>query len=431
MRKIVLVFAAMTCSFAGMAQEKMVSSALYELKAQNYDEAKADIDKAEANPETKDKAKTLYAKAQVYFELYKVEKFKASNPWKEGTQALLKLVEVKPDYEKDEVNGLLFYGAGLYYNTGTNLYNKEKNMEGAAEDLKYTIKIHDLAGGKRFEKNPTTAKRLDTFYSNALQTLARCAYFSGNYEEAITAYNKIKKDPIVKSVDNYNILLASYENYNAKNANKLTTEEYAAIQEARTAYPNDANVKTFELNYFIKNNKLSDLVKKTEEDAAKEPNRADLQLNLGMAYQGLANPKDGKKPANAEELNAKAEAAYAKAISLAPEDANINFNLGILYFNQGVELNSDMGKVTGTSDADNKKYDDLKVKRDAKFTKATPYLEKCYSILSPKYSPSMSADDKETYHSTLSALKQVYAVQNKTDKMKEMGEKMKQMEAGK
>jgi len=429
MRKVVLVFAAMACSFAGMAQEKMVSSALYELNGKNFDEAKADIDKAQSNPETKDKAKTLFAKAQVYFGLMTAEKYKSAETWKEGTQALIKLVEVKPEYEKDDVNGLLFYGAGLYYNTGTKLYNEKKNEE-AVEDLKYTIKIHDLAGGKRFEKFPSV-KRLDTFYSNALLTLARCAYFSGNYEEAISAYNKIKKDPIVKSVDNYNILLASYENYNNKNANKLTTEEFAAIQEARAAYPNDANIKTFELNYFIKNNKLSDLVKKTEEDAAKEPTRADLQLNLGMAYQGLANPKDGKKPANADELNAKAETAYAKAISLAPEDANINFNLGILYFNQGVELNSDMVKITGTSDADNKKYDDLKGRRDVKFAKATPYLEKCYFILSPKYSPSMSGDDKETYHSTLSALKQLYAVQNKTDKMKEMGEEMKQMEAEK
>src|SRR6202012_5329045 len=165
--------------------------------------------------------------------------------------------------------------------------------------------------------------------------------------------------PIVKSAENYNVLLDSYDKYNTKENNKKTAEEFAAIQEAVADYPADPNIKASELNYYIKNNKLNELVKKIEDGVAKEPNNAELQLTLAMTYQGLANPKDGKKPANADELSAKSEHAYLEAYRLSPEGVSVNYNLGSLYYNEGVELNSQAAAITGTTAADDKKVADL------------------------------------------------------------------------
>ena len=425
MKKAVLVVAALGVTFMGMAQDKFVTSALTALSVKSYDEDKQDIDKAMASPETREKPKALFAKGNIYISLQGQDKYKASNPYREAMQAYMKLAEVKPEYEKEDVNTKLFYGAQMYYNDAINLFNDKKYAE-ATDLLKNTIKIHDLGGGKRFEKFGP-AKYFDTIAARAYLSMATCAYTMQNNEEAIRLISIVKSNPITKSNDNYIILLESYEKYNKANANKMGAEELAAIQEARNAYPNDVNIRNMEMNCYLRNGKLNELLKKMEETASKEPNNADVNFNVGLLYQGLANPKDAPKPSNTDELYAKSEAAFTRAVKLSPDNANYNYNFGTLYYMQAYDYNDQMNKVTGNSAADLKKYDGLKLKRDAFFTKAVPYLEKAYSTLSPNES-AMGDNDKEIYHATMTALKQIYAVQNNTPKATEMGNKLKAME---
>ena len=71
---------------------------------------------------------------------------------------------------------------------------------------------------------------------------------------------------------------------------------------------------------------------------------------------------------------------------------------------------------------------ELKAKRDAMFEKSLPGLEKATDILSAKDFSSMRPDDKDTYHDALTALKQIYAVQNKSDKVTDVVKKLKKFE---
>ena len=87
-----------------------------------------------------------------------------------------------------------------------------------------------------------------------------------------------------------------------------------------------------------------------------------------------------------------------------------------------LDFNSKMNEITGTSDADTKKYDGLKADRDAAFGQALPYFEKAYTVLSPNEA-SLKAEDWATYKSTILALKEIYARQNKMDKSQEMAKK--------
>ncbi len=424
MKKTILVVAALASTYAGMAQDKYVSSALTALSVKNLDEAKQDIDKAIANPETKEKPKALFAKAQIYFAMQMSDKYKASNPYREGTQALLKLVEVKPDYKPEEVNPVMMYGAFLYYNDGIKTYDEKKYAD-AAELLKYTVKIHNVGGGKRFEKLGPTAKSFDTVAVNAEIQVARCAYGLKNNEEVIRVLNNVKGNPIAKNKDNYIILLESYEAYNKDNGNKMANEELAAIQEARTAFPDDPNIRNMEMNSFMRNGKMADLLKKMEEGVAKEPNNSDLNYNLGVLYMGLANPKDGKKPANAAEYLTKSETAFATAVKLSPDNPVYNYNFGTLFYDQAYNTNEMMNAITGTTAADNKKYEDLKTKRNAFFAKAQAPYEKAYSIYNAK--PKMDGSDQDVYHATLVALKQIYLIQEKMDQVKDITAKLDAM----
>jgi len=414
MKKIILIAATLGISFAGIAQEKYVTSANVALNSKNYDEAKEDIDKAMASPDTKEKPKALFAKAQIYLSLQNVDKYKAANPYREAFQALTKLVEVKPDYEKQTVDGLLLYCAFLSYNEGVKAYNDKKFSE-AIDLMKNVIKVHDMC--KRFDKlPPATVKQYDTVAADAALTMANSAYYSANYEQAIPLLTNAKNNLITKTPSVYQCLIDAY------NKQKDSKSAFAAIEEGRTAFPDDVTLRNYELNYYITSGKLDDLIKKLEDASAKDPNNSDLLFNVATTYLGMANPKEGKKPANAAELTAKSEDAFQRALKLSPENGGYNYNFGALYFNQATDINDQMNAITGSSAADLKKYDELKAKRDALFIKSSPYFEKAYSIFSAKEG-SLKGEDLRTYKSTLLALSRVYATQSKLDKSSEMKKK--------
>jgi len=424
MKKFILSVATVTLAFGAIAQDKYVTSALISLNQKNLEEAKKDIDKAMSSPETSEKPKALNAKAQIYFSMQLDEKYKASNPYRESLKAALKLAELKPEYEKETINQILYYCAAWYYNDGTNAYNSKKYAE-AAEFLPNTLKVQKVNGGKRFEKTQF-GKNLDTIAANAELTLARVAYYSNNIEEAIRLISTANKNPIIKSADNYIILLESYDKYNTANNNKMAADEQAAIQEARAAYPDNINIRNMEMNSYFKNGKMNELITKLETEIAKDPNNADLNFNLALLYQGQANPKEGAKPANAAEYYGKADLAFQKAVKGAPENANYNYNYGALYYMQAYDYNAKMNEITGSSSAELKKYDELKLKRDAYFEKAVPNLEKAINVLSAREG-NLGDNEKEIYRATLTALMQIYGVQNKTEKITEAKKKMENL----
>jgi len=352
---------------------------------------------------------------QIYFQMQDIEKYKASNPYREGTKALLKLVEVKPDYEKATIDQYLLRSAYMYYNDGVKAYNDKKLAE-SSDDMKAVEKIHGMDAGKRFEK----LKGFDTVAAGANQIMATSAYYLGNYEESIPLLVSTKNNPITRTPSIYECLIDAY------NHQKNSAEALATIQEARKTFPEDATIRNYELNYYIKSGKQDEMVKKLEEAAAKDPNNADIQFNIATVYLGMANPKEGKKPANAAELTGKSEAAYKQALRIDPNNASYNYNFGALYYNNAIDFNVQMNEVTGTSDADTKKYDGLKASRDATFGQALPYFEKANEVLS-KDEGNLKNEDKATYKSTLMALKEIYARLNKMDKSQEMGKKLDAM----
>lgn len=416
MKKIALIVATMALTYTGMAQDKYVVSANVALGKQNLEEAKENIDKAMASPDSKDKPKTLFVKSQIYMAMQMNDKYKSTSPYKEGAQSLLKLIEVKPDYEKSTVDQLLVFSGYFYYNDGVKAYNDKKYAE-AIDNMKNVLRIHDLGGGKRFEKYPPAEqKKFDTVAAEANQTVAMSYQNLGKFEEALPLLIAVKNNPITKNPSIFESIIYIY------NSQKKTTEAYAMIQEARKAYPDDVTIRNYELNYFISSGKQEDLVKKLEEAAAKDPENADIQFNIATSYLSMANPKTGPKPANVAELVTKAEEGFAKAIKLSPNNASFNYNFGALYFNQATDVNEQMNAITGTSDADEKKYQGLKTKRDDLFSKASPYFEKAYSLFSAT-EKDLKDSDRGTYKNTILALKEIYSRQNKLDKSAEMKKK--------
>jgi Tfp pilus assembly protein PilF len=414
MKKAILIIAVLGVSMAGKAQEKYVVSAGVALNGHNLDEAKENIDKA-MQGDTKEKPKALFIKGEIYTQMQTADKYKSSNPYREAAQALMKLAEIKADYEKDNTDQMLLFCANYYYNDGVRVYSDKSNDKRYAESadcMRNVIKIHDLNDGKRFEKSPR-ARLFDTMAANAALIIASGAYLQGNNDEAIPLLTNVIGNPVTQTPSAYEMLITAYDQQ------KKTAEAYAVIEQGRKAFPKDPSLQRSELNYFIRSGKTDELVKKLEEAAASDPNNPDIQFNLATSYLSMANPKDGKRPANYDELNKKSEAAFQSALKLSPDNVAVNYNFGAFYFNQATEVNIEMN---ATPDAEHKKYDDLKAKRDMLFNSALPYLEKAYSLALPN-EPTLKGEDLNSYRSTISALKTIYAAESKNDKAAEMSKK--------
>lgn len=420
MKKILLIAVMGSLALPALAQEKNVNSAKDALKLDGDTlKAKEYIEKAIQDPSTKDEAKTWWVRAGIYLAMQSSAKYRSTGPYKEAAASLIKIVEIKPDYQKDDVNMNLLSCAYLYFNEGIEDYNARK-FDAAIEQMKQVVAIHDLQGGKRFNN-----KSFDTVTAKAKYVMANSAYYGNHYDEAITYINDIKTSPYIQEPVLYMNLSDIYEKQ------KKNAESIAALEEGRKAFPDDKSLRIAEINYYIKTGQQDVLIKKLEDAVAKEPNNAELQAILGNGYEQLAFPKDATghdqpKPANYSDYVTKAENAYQKAIDATPDNAAnnqkaiYNYNLGALYFNEATIYNSQMKDLTT---AEQKKYDDLKAKRDALFTKALPYLENTYTALDAK-AGSLSSDDKNTYISSMIALQNIYAIQSKLDKAGEMKKKI-------
>lgn len=166
-----------------------------------------------------------------------------------------------------------------------------------------------------------------------------------------------------------------------------------SVSDARRLNPGDNSLLIAEAELYLKTNDIEMYKKLISQAIVNNPNDADLFYNLGVI-------SGQSKDANAK---AEAEKNYLKAIQINPQYKNAYMNLAVLKLSDDTELLNQMNKITGTSAADNKKYDALKAKRLAMFKSALPYLEKAQELF---------ADDKDVKTTLLN----VYNALDMTDK---------------
>lgn len=417
MKKITLIAAGISIAVSSFGQKKNIQSAINELNTdKDYNKALEYINMAASDESTKDDPKTYFVKGNIYMNMQADPKYKDTNPYREAAKAYLTAAKLKPNFEKETIDQALLNGAFNYYNDGIVAFN-DKKYDDAMDFMKTAIEIHDLEGGKRFAN-----KSFDTVAAQGKMIAAYSAVYSNKNEEALPLLLAAKNDPIAVNPNIY-VMLSDIYRQQGKDA-----EFMATLDEGAAKYPDNDNIRVQQLNYYIKTGKQDVIIAKLEEAIAKNPSNASYQMQLANTYNTMANPKDASgndmpKPVNSGELMDKAEGYYLAALKIDPSNIGYSYNTGALYFNKATEVNNQMNKVTGTSAAEVKKYDELKAQRDKYFEQAIPYLEKTYLALDPKVS-SLNDDDRFYYQSSLVALREIYARQNKLDKAKELKDKL-------
>lgn len=420
-QKLLLVGAALSLSTtATFAQKSNVRKAQKELNNAGtatgtnnegtallaLEKAKAAIDEAVKDPSTKDDPNTWFVKASVYASLQGNSVASAGKPYMESYEALQKTFGLDDSYKSKSEAIPVIIRTGFYaFNDGINAFNKSQ-YDSALASMNRVFNLFGRQADKRFADH----KDVDTIRAQSLMISGYSAYYLKDYDNAISYLNDCKNSNFLG--DNLaNVYLILAQAYDQKNEG---SNQIAAIEEGVKKFPSDDNLKNAELNYYIAAGNTDVLIKKFEDGVQKDPQNAQNYFNLGILYDQLANPKDGSAPANKDEYAQKAETALNKAIAIAPDDPQMNYQLAAHYYNEAAAVNNVMSQMSGNEQA---KYDNLLKKRDGLFEKALPLFEKCKDIYQPK-AASLSGDDHKFYVQTLEALAKIYAIQNKLDKAK-------------
>lgn len=416
MKKLLTIAVAVAFTIPSFAQKSEIRTAKNALSDKDFTKAQKAIDAAVTNPETEKDPGAWDTRSLVYLALQQQPGNEEAKYYQEASKSLKKVIELKPTYQKEDINKKLIAVAQYSFNDGIRAYQKQ-DFNGAYDFFNEVGSIYNLDGGQRFSGN----KVFDTIAHQASVYQAYSAFYAQRYNDALPLLQKAKNDPIVKDARNYLMIADIYDSKNDE-ANLLAT-----INEGKAAYPNDQSITNRELNYYVKAGKSDQLIGKLEDAIKADPSNPDLLFNLAIAYDNMANPKDasGKelpKPANYNEIFAKAETAYENTAKAAPQKADVFYNYGALYFNRAVSVNEKMN-VLGSSDADMRKYDVLKLERDQWFNKALPNFEKVISIWEPQ-AKSLKGDDFMNYQAAIIAAKEIYAKQNNFEKATELKKKL-------
>lgn len=241
-----------------------------------------------------------------------------------------------------------------------------------------------------------------TLLTNDLTNQAVQAFNNENYDKALQSFEQIlelQEIPIIKqdspgAIDTVIIFNAGLAAYNAENYDKAieyyeqaaetgyneartyslianayqlkkdTLAALEALQEGFEKYPEDNTVLTTMIQIYLDMDKTEDAMKYLDLAIEREPENATYYFAQGTLHEKLG------------EIDEAIE-AYKKAIEADNDFFNAFYNLGALYYNQGVKQ-IEVANAVPTNK--NEEYEAELKKADEWFKKALPYMERCYEL---------------------------------------------------
>ena len=238
--------------------------------------------------------------------------------------------------------------------------------------------------------------------------LAEKYYFAGitgSYSDFIEESIEYLKQAKALGTNEPTLYQVLYESYNKLDK---TDEGLLILNEGRKAFPDDSGLLFLEINYYLANDKLDEMISKLEEARQREPDNLSVILTMGQVYDKLqVKANEEGDDAKAQEHFLKAHNFYEDALIQNPDNFDLNYSLGALYYNKAASLTDDLNDVANDfSPAGTKKYDKIKKEMTDLFDKALPYF--------------LTADQiNVSDRNTIIALKEIYARKDNFDRSNE------------
>ena len=364
------------------AQKHNVVNASIALRNEEYVDAKKYIDEAYETESTSNDAKMWNYRSQIYLQIALKQADLDENAVFKATEAHLKCLQTdkkgrvivrKWTAKEDVLAGTVQCGYKLF-NKAIEEYN--------SGNYKSSLKHYDAI----FEIIPFDTEDQLKRGNITKETILYNSFFSSKKMKD----NVKSKELLQQLIDiNFNdpAIFVHMSNIFIEEGKTDKALEYLAL--GRESFEEDQGLINTEINLYIQLGRTSELIGKLGEAIALDEENELLYFNRGTIYDQEGDIDNAEKD-------------YLTALTLNPSAFGANYNLGALYFNQGVETKNK------ASDTDNNSlYKKLNKEADAVFAKALPYLETAHEL---------NAEDKNT----LLSLKQLYYLNSDYAKSEEM-----------
>jgi tetratricopeptide (TPR) repeat protein len=354
----------------GVAAQKeikpSVSKAEKALKAGKFDEAKAIIDVTTASQEfmvdkkgapSKNAAKAWYLKGLIYagIDTTKVTKWKSleAEPYKVAVEAFNKSKEIG----KDE---LTFLSDDL----GLPLLNSQLESKLAQAYLNTSLAAYQ-GDSKDYKKAFQYMERVVYFIPNDTSMLMNAGvYFAPSAEEYDKALEYIDRYH-AKGGKNQDAYIQKFSIYRDKK--KDNDKALVVAKEMIAKFPNNTEFPKYELDMYIKMNRLPEAKAIMEKSANANPKDVESRYYLGVISNEMKNPVEAKKWFN-------------EAIKVDPNHYDSYASLADMSYKDVRAVREERNEISGTKDADVKKRLELFQKIEVKLKESVPYWEKCEAL---------------------------------------------------
>ncbi|MFT5858600.1 MAG: tetratricopeptide (TPR) repeat protein [Flavobacteriaceae bacterium] len=370
MIKSILLLSLLLSSATGLAQPSKVVTARLKLEDGNLNDAVMTIDQAIVHEKSKGDARAWELRGDIY------GAFATSSDEKVDMTAIAIYNAIAESYLRvDEIKE----GVGISnVKKSSSLYGNMALNEGVKN-----FKIRDYESARSLFLTAITLSGINDFTDSlALYDVALASERLEDYATAAEYYRKCVEIGY-RSETMYSFLALAYNKLGDVSSYEKT------LREGVENYPNNSNLITAMLNVKLSNSDFEGALNNLNKLVELDPTNKLLHFSQGTVLDNL-------KRTDA------AIVSYKNAIALDPSYFDAKYNLGALYFNQGVELNNAANEID-----DKIGFEKARKEADLKFFEAKSYLEKAREI---------KPDDRNT----LSSLKQLYARTGETEKYNEV-----------
>lgn len=310
---------------------------------------------------------------------------------------------LKKYHTKDALSGIRECEDNL--NNNAIFYFQEQKYNEAFPFFEASIKANEILLKNKEES------RLDDplVFNDQIFYTGVCGYFSDNKETSIPYFEKL----FVKG----NAQPLVYVGLFSLTVDKNEAKAFEYLDAGKKLYPDDNEILFAEINYYIKANKLNELVEKLQMAINKEPDNVSVYNALGNVYDQLnQNERNAGNTAKADEYFDLAFKNFETALKKDPQNFDATYSQGALYYNKAASMVTKLNALSNDySSAGTKKYNELKAEMDGYFNQALPIFLKAEQI-----------NNKDI--SVLIALKEIYARQGNIEKSNEYKMRMESIE---
>ncbi len=392
MKKALLILPTLLLCTQAYSQSDRVTSAWNNLKYNEIKKAQENIDAAAKHESTKNEAKTWLYRGHVYYSIDTTSNPEfnklSDNPKDVAIQsyAKCKKLDEAGRYENKMLNNVIATGVALY-NAGAQDYNKAVKLanESSGEDTSSTISDKSKANFrkslKHFENHFKSIELAGKYGSYVTKNLKKAgvdakkpflfagysAYQIGKYQKAKRYLRQLMKE----DSDKAKAYLYLSETYLAE---EDTAKALDVIDSGRKKLEGNKVLRNRMLRIYQQNGEEDKLIQNLEASIEENPDELQSYRVLAGTYEKLA--KEARNNNNEEEAksyNKKARKTYERLLDRYPYNFKANYNLGIMYYNIGVDKFKESQDVD-----DSEKIMALQDEGKKQFEKAIPFLEKAF-----------------------------------------------------